>query len=240
MRAVEWVSFRIHARPAGRTHGCGSAPVRVGCAPAMAPTAVSELDERPERAPDGDLARRLQAGDGEALRETYERYGRAVYHLAYRGLGDAADAEDVTQLCFVAAWQARESYRPDRGSLLGWLLTIARNKVVDRIRARSRESRTAESARAAGPMGVDADMPDRVADRLLVADELARLPDDQRKVLELAFYDDLTHQQIAAVTGLPLGTVKSHLRRGMARLRDRWEVDGVARGSRPAGASSAG
>ena len=202
----------------------------------MAWTAVNEVDVRSGQAPDADLARRLRAGDGEALREAYERYGRAVYHLAYTSLANAPDAEDVTQLCFVAAWQGRESYEPGRGSLLGWLLGIARRKVVDRVRSRGRENRAADSARVAGVGGVDEDMPDRVVDRLVVADELARLPDDQRRVLEMAFYDDLTHQQIATVTGLPLGTVKSHLRRGMARLKDRWEVDGVARGSRPAGA----
>ena len=182
--------------------------------------------------PDGALAEAFRGGDPTALRQVYDRFGGPVFHLAQRGLSSGADAEDVTQTTFVAAWQGRETFDPDRGSLLGWLLAIARRKVVDRLRAVARERRVADAVRALPePVTTDAAPDrgvDRVLDRLVISDELARLPGEQRRVLELAFYDDLTHQQIAAVTGLPLGTVKSHLRRGMARLRLRLEVDGGA------------
>jgi RNA polymerase sigma-70 factor (ECF subfamily) len=178
--------------------------------------------------PDGALAEAFRGGDPDALRQVYDRFGGAVFHLALRGLNSGVDAEDVTQTTFVAAWQGRETFDPDRGSLLGWLLAIARRKVVDRHRAASRESRVADAVRALPEAGTVEAAADRVVDRLVVANELAMLPGEQRRVLELAFYDDLTHQQIAAVTGLPLGTVKSHLRRGMARLRQRLEVDGGA------------
>lgn len=197
----------------------------VGRGSAMAPSRMSALEAGH---PDGMLAEAFRSGDPAALRKVYDLFGGAVLHLALRGLNSRADAEDVTQTTFVAAWQGRETFDPDRGSLLGWLLAIARRKVIDRLRAAYREHRLAEAVRAlpepvAAPSG-----PDRVVERLVVAHELARLPDEQRRVLELAFYDDLTHQQIAAVTGLPLGTVKSHLRRGMVRLRQRLEVDGGA------------
>jgi RNA polymerase sigma factor (sigma-70 family) len=181
--------------------------------------------------PDVELAEAFRCGEPESLRRVYDRYGPAVHHLATRGLATRADAEDVTQATFVAAWQGRETFDPERGSLLGWLLTIARRKVIDRIRAAAREHRVADRVRALPDPVPTEPGPERVLDRLVVADELGRLPTEQRRVLELAFYDDLTHQQVAAVTGLPLGTVKSHLRRGMLRLRKRLEVDGVASGS---------
>jgi RNA polymerase sigma factor (sigma-70 family) len=181
---------------------------------------------------DDELAEHFRDGDEHALRIAYDRYGGAVFHLAGRLLANRADAEDVTQATFVAAWLGRGTFDPERGGMLGWLLGIARRKAVDRMRSAARENRATDTVRALPePAGPD-ESPDRVVDRLVLADELARLPDDQRRTLQLAFYDDLTHPQISAVTGLPLGTVKSHIRRGMASLRQRWEVDGAASGSR--------
>ncbi|QLQ39677.1 RNA polymerase sigma factor [Micromonospora robiginosa] len=193
----------------------------------------------PEPPKDDDLAMRFRDGDEAALREAYDRFGRAVLHLAASTLVNRSDAEDVTQATFVAAWLGRETFDPTKGSLIGWLLGIGRRKVVDRIRASARETRVVETVKQL-PEPVDTGPdPDTVVDRLVVADELARLPDEQRRMLELAFYDDLTHQQISAVTGVPLGTVKSHIRRGMQSLKRRWEVDGAAPGPRPAGLSGA-
>jgi len=172
------------------------------------------------------VARAFRDGDEAALRKAYDQYGPAVLYLAARSMASTADSEDIVQATFVAAWLGRQTFDPDRGSLLAWLLGIARRKIVDHYRWTARQGRLSgdvpESGRASEPA------PDQVVDQLVVADELARLPADQRRVLRLAFYDDLTHPQIAAATGMPLGTVKSHLRRGMARLRSRWEVDGVA------------
>ncbi len=187
---------------------------------------------------DDELAARLRDGDEKALRAAYDRYGAAVLYLAQRLLGNRADAEDVTQLTFVAAWTGRDTFDPQRGTMLGWLLGIARRKTVDQMRSAARGDRVTESVRAQLPPD-QRETPERIVDRLVVADELGRLPDEQRRTLELAFFDDLTHPQIAAVTGLPLGTVKSHIRRGMANLRRRWEVDSAASGSRSAGPSRA-
>ncbi|WP_433303676.1 RNA polymerase sigma factor [Actinoplanes sp. CA-030573] len=188
---------------------------------------------------DDELAERLRGGDEKALRIAYDQHGSAVLYLAQRMLGNRADAEDVTQVTFVAAWSGRDTFDPGRGTMLSWLLGIARRKAVDRLRSAARDDRVAETVRAqAAPPG-EWERPDRIVDRLVIADELGRLPSEQRRTLELAFFDDLTHAQIAAVTGLPLGTVKSHIRRGLANLRRRWEVDGATSGSRPAGSSRA-
>jgi RNA polymerase sigma-70 factor (ECF subfamily) len=188
---------------------------------------------------DDELAERLRRGEEKALRTAYDRHGAAVLYLAQRMLGNRADAEDVTQLTFVAAWTGRDGYDPQRGTMLGWLLGIARRKAVDRLRSAARDERITETVRAQPGHPDGPETPDRLVDRLVVADEMARLPDEQRRALELAFFDDLTHPQIAAVTGLPLGTVKSHIRRGMANLRRRWEVDGAAFGSRSTGPTRA-
>jgi len=190
-----------------------------------------------------DLSGRLRAGDERALRELFDRHSAAVLHLVTTMLGNASDAEDVVQATFVAAWQGHDTYEPARGSLLSWLLGIGRRKAIDAMRVRARHDRAVETARqfvgGQAPAATSEQPADRLIDRLVVADELAALPAEQRRVLHLAFYDDLTHEKIAAVTGLPLGTVKSHLRRGMARLRSRREVDGAACGARTAGTPGA-
>jgi RNA polymerase sigma-70 factor (ECF subfamily) len=106
---------------------------------------------------------------------------------------------------------------------------ITRRQIADRFAARARDRDLADRAgRVAEP--VVGDPPADVVDAVVVADEIEQLPTQQRAVVRLAFFADLTHQQISEATGLPLGTVKSHLRRGLARLRRRWELDGVASG----------
>jgi RNA polymerase sigma factor (sigma-70 family) len=177
------------------------------------------------------LGERFRAGDETALREMYERYGGLVHRVGLACLPGRHEAEDLTQATFVAAWRGRQTYDPDRGTPAGWLLGIARRQAVDRLRVLRRERTVADAVLRHPPPAYSGEsVPDQVLDRIVVLDELSRLGDEQRRVLELAFFDDLTHTQIAGVTGLPLGTVKSHLRRGLARLRRRWEVDGAARG----------
>ncbi|MFJ5991332.1 RNA polymerase sigma factor [Lentzea sp. NPDC092896] len=171
------------------------------------------------------------AGDEGALRAVYERYAAAVLRVAVASLPSRADAEDVVQVTFVTAWRSRESFDPAKGSLLVWLLTIARRRAIDVLRSRTRDENVVKVLHSTGG-GTASDepvRPDRVVDRMVMLEAIGELPPQQQRVLLLAFYDDLTHEQIAAATGTPLGTVKSHLRRGMARLRQRWEVDGGAR-----------
>ena len=172
-----------------------------------------------------DLAVRFPGGDEWLLRTVYDRYGGLVHRVATAVLNDDGDADDVTQAVFVDAWRARQTFDPQRGSLAGWLLSIARRRSVDRLRSRQRENRDVLAAAGQRPPPDERADPERIIEQMVVAEALARLSDGQRTVLELAFFDDLTSPQIAALTGLPLGTVKSHLRRGLAQLRRRWEVD---------------
>jgi len=177
---------------------------------------------------DEEASAAFSEGRPEGLRLAYERFGALVYTLALRSVADAAEAEDITQQVFVAAWRGRDGFDPGRGSLGGWLVAITRNKVADALRGRQRESRLLTQITSGSVVTVFDAPADLLVDRLLLADELARLPEPQRLAMVLAFYSDLTHEQIAATLRMPLGTVKSNIRRGLARLRARLEADGAA------------
>ncbi len=177
------------------------------------------------------LAKAFATSDAWTLREVYDRYGTQVYRVALASLRNTGDAEETAQTVFVDAWRARESFDPAKGSLGGWLMAITKRRCIDRLRSRERNRRDIAAVAAGGEHNHPVPGPDRVVEQIVVADQLARLPESQRAVLQLAFYDDLTHSQIASLTGLPLGTVKSHLRRGLEQLRRRWEVDGGTSGS---------
>jgi RNA polymerase sigma factor (sigma-70 family) len=182
---------------------------------------------------DPRVVERFVAGDPAALRAVYDVHAREIHGFALRFLRAHHDAEDVTQQVFVRAWRGRRTFDPARGTIGAWLQGIARRQVAERLSARRRdavvESAVVEAA-TGGPAGLrggrETGVSDRVIEAVVVADELNRLPAEQSRVVRLAFYQDLTHVQIAARTGLPLGTVKSHLRRGLERLRRRWDVDG--------------
>ena len=186
----------------------------------------------PAEPDDQEVGRLFAAGQESALSLAYERWAGQVHGMAVRAFGAGPDAEDVTQQVFVAAWTGRAGYRPDAGPLPAWLVGITRHKIADAWARRDRQRRETEAAvsqaqaQPGGPVtaGVDA----AVTDRVLLLDELDQLGQPQRGIIELAFFEDLTHAQIAARTGLPLGTVKSHIRRTLERLRTRLEVDGAA------------
>lgn len=164
-----------------------------------------------------DLA--FAAGTAE-LRDAYDAHGSLVYSICRRSL-DAEAAKDVTQEVFVSAWRGRHQFDPDRGTLAGWLVGIARRRIIDHVRSERRHAdRRADET--AAQLATDDDV-ERIAQRMLVADGLRRLPTSTREIVEMAFVHDLTHQQIAERTGTPLGTVKSNIRRGLLRIREHME-----------------
>ncbi len=176
----------------------------------VSPIPIAEVDS---------LEARFADGDADVLKQVYDRYGGMVYGLCRRSLADG-DAREATQDTFVAAWRNRARYDAERAALVSWLMSIARNKVIDLLRRQQRRPLTADGVEVADlAVAAESTAVDRVADQLLVTEVLASLPHRARMVIELAFYDDLTLSQIAERCQLPLGTVKSDYRRSLERLR---------------------
>ncbi len=177
-----------------------------------------------DRGADAAVLQRLAAGDPGALAELYDRHARGVYSLALRVLQDGSEAEDVVQEVFSQAWRQATRYDAARAAVGAWLLNLARSRAIDRLRARRARPEapvdTEVMAAVAGP-GV-------AADEHVISDERARLvrqaldalPVLQRVAVELAFYEGLTHVEIAERLEQPLGTVKTRIRMGLLRLRD--------------------
>lgn len=184
--------------------------------------------EPPERTA-GDVGARLCRGDPAALEDLYREHAGWVFGIALRSLRSHHDAEDVCQQVFVDVWRGRSGFDPERGEPSAWIAGIVRRRVLDRLDVRSRQGR---ADRAARPVDVGTDTATEVVAGLAVETELASLPPEQKRVLHLAVVEERTHAEIAERTGLPLGTVKSHARRGLARLRRRWEENDESPGAR--------
>lgn len=186
------------------------------------------MEERVADEDELDVVGRFTAGDERALEALYRRWSPLVFTLALRALGDRGDAEDATQRTFVSAWNSRASFDPGRAGISTWLVAIAKRRIADVRESRARMAAAQqELERYADPDGMVVPEVD-LGDRLLLADEIERLEPDAREVIRLAFYDDLTHDQIARRLSMPLGTVKSHIRRSLTRLRRRLEVSHVS------------
>lgn len=169
------------------------------------------------------LALAFRSGDEKALAAAYARWSALVHTLAIRALGSHADAEDVTQQVFISAWRGRSTFDPSLGALGSWLTGITRKRIADALEARSRTKRS-EQAVSDASLTASHTVDGEFVDRLVMADELARLEPVPREVMALAFYGEMTHAEISESIGMPLGTVKSHIRRSLNRLRARLEV----------------
>ena len=168
-------------------------------------------------ASDSELIARVAGGDRDAFTELYRRFGRPVLGMATRRLGDNGLAEDATQETFAAVWRSARSYRADRGTVSAWLYGVARNAIIDRARARHEPPAGEVEEEASSETG-----PDAAAEASWLAwrvhAALERLPDRERNVLELAYFRGLSQTEIASYLDVPLGTVKTRTRAGLARL----------------------
>jgi RNA polymerase sigma-70 factor (ECF subfamily) len=178
---------------------------------------------------DQNLLARVAQGDESALERLYDRYSGSLYAVAYRISGAAPDAEEIVLDSFTQVWRDAARFQAGRGSVIAWLTVICRSRALDLIRARGRRSKVVDKAAAAEPdappaMGTaepstDSDL-ERLERRKVVADALRALSPPQRQAVELAFYEGLSHSEIAERLGEPLGTVKTRVRLAMQRLRE--------------------
>jgi RNA polymerase sigma-70 factor, ECF subfamily len=181
--------------------------------------AEDDLAEQQER----EWIRRMASKDANALDAFYSRYNRLAFSLVFRIVGNREDAEDVLTDVFWQVWQQSSRYDGSRGKPVAWLLTIARSRAIDRLRSRGRHEVTTDDpdkhkdppAPAEPDPFVQTDM------RQAVHDALQSLPEQQRIALEMAYFQGMTHTEIAAALGQPLGTVKDRIRTGMMHLRKR-------------------
>lgn len=173
---------------------------------------------------DEELLERIAAGDAGALGELYDTYGRIVFAIIYRMLASPEAAEEVVQDVFHSVWRRAGGYQRDRGAVRTWLLSIARNAAIDWRRTKGKRVEREVDLDAAAALRGDSSVEETVMQSLRaerVRDAVRGLPPEQRDVLALAFWGGLTQTEIAERTGTPLGTVKSRVRLGMERLRQR-------------------
>lgn len=176
---------------------------------------------------DQAVLERVARGEHDALAELYDRHGRLVYSLALRIVRDQGDAEDVVQEVFSQAWRQAGRYDSRRGQVVAWLLNMARSRAIDRVRGRNaRPAAVADESAMLGlpdagpPADEQLEWAGRAAQIRAVFDAL---PLVHRIAIELAFYEGLTHSEIAARLELPLGTVKTRIRQGLLKMKERLE-----------------
>jgi len=190
---------------------------------------VSGAGDALETQADHVVVEAMAAGDERATGVLYDRHAPVMYGLAVRLVTEPADAEEVVLEAFAQAWRDASRYMPDRGSVQGWLTMIVRSRALDAVRARTRRARTVDSAAvdvhdAPVAMSAGSPAPDQFVEdaerSTALGAALRTLPDPQRYAIELAFFEGLTHQEVAERLREPLGTIKTRIRLGMLKLRE--------------------
>jgi RNA polymerase sigma-70 factor, ECF subfamily len=169
-------------------------------------------------ATEAELSMGFARGDEACLQEVFRRLAPLIYTIAYRALGSSSDGEEITQEVFVSAWRARDNYQAEKGSLSGWLIGITRHRIADRQRARGRDLRLVQAVTNTTDVQLQPEI-STLVDRIVLTEEIGRLPHPRGTILQLAFWEGRSYSQIAEQLDLPLGTVKSHARRALRHLR---------------------
>ena len=182
---------------------------------------------------DEELISLLGDGDTQAFASLYDRYSSPAYSLAYRLMNGRQAAEDLVQEAFIKAWHSAGSYRVGRGSVRTWILSIVRNRAIDLFRAHATRRRTQDKVEREAPRSQPSEAfaeTWRNFNRYLLRQALGELPYEQREVLALGHFSELTHAEIAERLCLPLGTVKGRMRLGLEKLRKNTELREMASG----------
>ena len=170
---------------------------------------------------DEDLMSLMEGGDAEAFAALYDRHSRAGYSLAYRMMGEKQAAEDLTQDAFLKVWRSAGGYRSERGSVRTWILSIVHNRGIDQIRSLASRRRTQDRVEQSAPRSQPSEAfaeTWRNRQREQIREALNTLPEEQLKILELAYFSGYTHVEISNLLDLPLGTVKGRTRLGLKKL----------------------
>jgi RNA polymerase sigma-70 factor (ECF subfamily) len=180
---------------------------------------------------DEDLISLVGGSDAEAFATLYDRHGRAAYSLSYRMMGERQAAEDLVQDAFLKVWRGAASYRTERGSVRTWILSIVHNRGIDQLRSLASRRRTQNKVEASAPTSQPSEafaQTWRNSQREQVREALGTLPEEQLKILELAYFSGYTHVEISEMLDLPLGTVKGRMRLGLKKIRDYFDSPDVA------------
>ncbi len=187
------------------------------------PKAFGIMEKGRDRSEDRELADRLKKGDKSAFREIYARYSQVVFNLAFRMLRSREEAEEVVQEIFLQVWNKADSYDAGRGAISTWIVNIARSRSIDKLRTLGFREQTTElnEERVNSKSDLSRIIEDREESKKIIQEALDSLPDNQRIAIEMVFFEGLTHIEAAEKLNEPVGTIKTRIRLGVAKLKEK-------------------
>ena len=184
---------------------------------------LAVMDQVTVRNADRELIERLKNGDKNAFREVYARYSQVVFNLAFRMLRSREEAEEVVQEIFLQVWNKADTYDPERGAISTWIVNIARSRAIDKLRTLGYRDQTTEliEERVDSRSDYSRIIEDREESRKVIREALDSLPENQRVAIEIVFFEGLTHIEAAERLSEPVGTIKTRIRLGVSKLKEK-------------------